>query len=94
MNDPTRRDPPESPRRSAHRDDERRFLLGRRSRRAELASALRIFAEYVRGLRALHFVGPCVTVFGSARLAAEPPRRTRPLRILRERVLPGGARDA
>jgi uncharacterized protein (TIGR00730 family) len=43
------------------------LLLGRRSRLAELRSALEIFAEYMRGLRALHFVGPCVTVFGSAR---------------------------
>lgn len=28
---------------------------------------LRIGWEFVRGFRALHFVGPCVTVFGSAR---------------------------
>jgi uncharacterized protein (TIGR00730 family) len=55
------------------RDAERRFLVGRRSRRAELASALRIFAEYMRGLRALHFVGPCVTVFGSARFKEGHP---------------------
>jgi uncharacterized protein (TIGR00730 family) len=48
-------------------DPERRFLARRRSRRAELGSALGIFFEYLRGLRALHFVGPCVTVFGSAR---------------------------
>ncbi|MFA6046305.1 MAG: TIGR00730 family Rossman fold protein [Phycisphaerales bacterium] len=27
----------------------------------------RIAAEFIRGFRALHFVGPCVTVFGSAR---------------------------
>jgi uncharacterized protein (TIGR00730 family) len=27
----------------------------------------------VRGFRALHFVGPCVTVFGSARFAADHP---------------------
>ena len=33
------------------------LLLGRRSRREELRSALGIFAEYLRGLRALHFVG-------------------------------------
>ena len=46
---------------------ERNLLLGRRSRLAELRSALEIFTEYMRGLRALHFVGPCVTVFGSAR---------------------------
>src|SRR5439155_915396 len=26
-----------------------------------------IFLEFIRGFRALHFVGPCVTVFGSAR---------------------------
>jgi hypothetical protein len=28
---------------------------------------VRIFFEFLRGFRALHFVGPCVTVFGSAR---------------------------
>jgi uncharacterized protein (TIGR00730 family) len=28
---------------------------------------VRIFFEFVKGFRALHFVGPCVTVFGSAR---------------------------
>lgn len=27
----------------------------------------RVFVEMIRGFRALHFVGPCVTVFGSAR---------------------------
>ncbi len=29
----------------------------------------RVGAEMLRGFRALHFVGPCVTVFGSARVA-------------------------
>jgi uncharacterized protein (TIGR00730 family) len=52
---------------------EQRFLVGRRTRRAELFSALGIFAEYMRGLRALHFVGPCVTVFGSARFPEGHP---------------------
>ena len=61
------------PRRDDGRRDEQRFLLGRRSRRAELRSALRIFFEYIRGLRALHFVGPCVTVFGSARFSEGHP---------------------
>jgi uncharacterized protein (TIGR00730 family) len=32
-----------------------------------LGSALRIFREIIYGFRKLHFVGPCVTVFGSAR---------------------------
>ena len=29
--------------------------------------------EFIRGFRALHFVGPCVTVFGSARFKADHP---------------------
>jgi uncharacterized protein (TIGR00730 family) len=49
------------------RDHEETFLVERRSRRAEFLNALRILYEFVRGFRALHFVGPCVTVFGSAR---------------------------
>ncbi len=52
---------------------ERRFLHGPRPRGAELAEAGRIFAECVRGFRRLHFVGPCVTVFGSARFEQDHP---------------------
>jgi uncharacterized protein (TIGR00730 family) len=44
-----------------------RFLQGPQPRGFELARAVRIFCELIRGFRALHFVGPCVTVFGSAR---------------------------
>jgi hypothetical protein len=47
--------------------DDRRFLAGPQSRLRELLWALKIFVELIRGFRALHFVGPCVTVFGSAR---------------------------
>ncbi len=43
------------------------FLDGPKSRLSELARILRIGAEFLRGFRRLHFVGPCVTVFGSAR---------------------------
>jgi uncharacterized protein (TIGR00730 family) len=46
-----------------------RFLQGPQTRRFELRHALQIFAEMIRGFRTLHFVGPCVTVFGSARFA-------------------------
>jgi uncharacterized protein (TIGR00730 family) len=46
---------------------ERRLLQGPHTRRHELRQAVRIFSECIRGFRALHFVGPCVTVFGSAR---------------------------
>ena len=34
---------------------------------------MRIFIEFIRGFRALHFVGPCVTVFGSARFKEGHP---------------------
>jgi uncharacterized protein (TIGR00730 family) len=47
--------------------EERRFLEGPRTRLDEAARAWRIFLEFIKGFRALHFVGPCVTVFGSAR---------------------------
>ena len=47
------------------------FLAGPRARLSELARAGRIAAEFIRGFRALHFVGPCVTVFGSARFREE-----------------------
>jgi uncharacterized protein (TIGR00730 family) len=43
------------------------FLEGPRERHFELFFAWRVFWEFLRGFRALHFVGPCVTVFGSAR---------------------------
>ncbi len=47
--------------------EEVRFLSGPQERGYELARALRIFFEFIRGFRKLHFVGPGVTVFGSAR---------------------------
>ena len=53
--------------------DEGRFLEGPHDRGSELLRALRIFREMIRGIRALHFVGPCVTVFGSARFAEDHP---------------------
>ena len=54
-------------------EDDRRLLEGPRSRTAEFLRLLRIMGEFVRGFRALHFVGPCVTVFGSARFNDEHP---------------------
>lgn len=43
------------------------MLSGPGWRISELLRAGRIFLECMKGFRALHFVGPCVTVFGSAR---------------------------
>jgi uncharacterized protein (TIGR00730 family) len=54
-------------------DEERKFLVGPRSRPLELGFALGVLKEMIRGFRKLHFVGPCVTVFGSARFAADHP---------------------
>ena len=52
---------------------EARFLEGPRPRGSELLWALGTFVEFIRGFRALHFVGPCVTVFGSARFKEDHP---------------------
>ncbi len=49
------------------------FLQGPQRRGFELASAFRFFFELVRGFRTFHFLGPCVTVFGSARFTADHP---------------------
>ncbi len=44
-----------------------KFLEGPQNRWAEFKFAIKVFLEFLKGFRALHFVGPCVTVFGSAR---------------------------
>jgi len=49
------------------------FLEGPKSRRFELWFAIQVFWEFLRGFRALHFIGPCVTVFGSARFREGHP---------------------
>lgn len=46
---------------------DRRLLEGPRSRTDEFFRVVRISIEFIKGFRALHFLGPCVTVFGSAR---------------------------
>jgi len=43
------------------------YLEGPKSRSSELAFTIRVFFQFIKGFRKLHFVGPCVTVFGSAR---------------------------
>jgi uncharacterized protein (TIGR00730 family) len=47
------------------------FLEGPQSRWKELKFLIKIMLEFIRGLRALHFVGPCVTIFGSARFTED-----------------------
>lgn len=50
-----------------------RFLEGPRPRWKELRSVLSIAGEFIYGFRKLHFVGPCVTFFGSARFKEDHP---------------------
>jgi hypothetical protein len=52
---------------------ERRFLEGPRSRLRELKFLFKVMYEFIRGFQKLHFVGPCVTVFGSARFKEDHP---------------------
>lgn len=49
------------------------LLEGPRSRFAELITLTRVMRDFLRGFRVLHFVGPCVTVFGSARIKSSEP---------------------
>ena len=57
----------EPPSRERAFQDDRKLLEGPRSRTAEFFRVVRISTEFIRGFRALHFLGPCVSVFGSAR---------------------------
>jgi uncharacterized protein (TIGR00730 family) len=49
------------------------FLEGPKSRLDEFITLLRVMRDFLRGFRVLHFVGPCVTVFGSARIKIDNP---------------------
>jgi len=51
----------------------RNFLQGPQTRGFELARLMRISGEFLKGFRRFHFLGPCVTVFGSARFADGHP---------------------
>jgi uncharacterized protein (TIGR00730 family) len=49
------------------RREEIKFLEGPQSRWEDFKMTVKVLVDFIRGFRALHFVGPCVTVFGSAR---------------------------
>ena len=49
------------------------YLEGPKSRGYELLFAWRVFKQFIKGFRHLHFVGPCITVFGSARFKEDHP---------------------
>jgi len=49
------------------------FLEGPQSRWKDLLFTLKTMREFIRGFRKLHFLGPCITVFGSARFKEDHP---------------------
>ena len=53
--------------------DERNNLEGPSNRLNELWFTLKVAYHFIRGFRKLHFIGPCVTVFGSARFQPDNP---------------------
>jgi len=61
---------------SDKKDNEKVFLEGPRSRFRELIFALKVLVEFISGFRILHFLGPCVAIFGSARITEESPYYT------------------
>lgn len=49
------------------------YLDGPKSRGYEFLFAWRVFRQFIKGFRTLHFSGPCITVFGSARFKEDHP---------------------
>lgn len=49
------------------------YLDGPKSRTYELGFAIKVLRQLIKGFRTLHFVGPCITVFGSARFKENHP---------------------
>jgi uncharacterized protein (TIGR00730 family) len=69
----TATDPRIIPGQTAATHEDRVLLEGPHSRTKELRLVLRAVRDFISGFRTLHFVGPCVTVFGSARVAESHP---------------------
>ncbi|AXY78718.1 TIGR00730 family Rossman fold protein [Paraflavitalea soli] len=49
------------------------YLDGPKPRTYELSFAWKVFTQFIKGFRNLHFLGPCITVFGSARFREDHP---------------------
>lgn len=72
-------DPPASPKevRDEHQFsaafEDRMLLSGPNPRSRDFRLLMGVVNDFLSGFRTLHFVGPCVTVFGSARYAEDHP---------------------
>ena len=49
------------------------YLEGPKPRIYELGFTFEVLWQFIKGFRTLHFVGPCITVFGSARFKEDHP---------------------
>jgi uncharacterized protein (TIGR00730 family) len=49
------------------------YLDGPKPRVNEFMFAIDLFSQFIKGFRTLHFVGPCITIFGSARFKEDHP---------------------
>jgi uncharacterized protein (TIGR00730 family) len=56
-----------------NKSEESKFLEGPQSRWKELTFILKVLLEFIKSFRVFHFLGPCVTVFGSARFGEDHP---------------------
>ena len=54
-------------------NNDKNFLAGPRSRWQEFRYILGSISQFIKGFRVLHFAGPCITVFGSARFNEDHP---------------------
>ncbi|TRZ41263.1 TIGR00730 family Rossman fold protein [Robertkochia solimangrovi] len=53
--------------------EEQMFLKGPRDRIKELLFTMRVQYHFIKAFRKMHFMGPCITVFGSARVDKDHP---------------------
>ncbi|TRX16695.1 LOG family protein [Flavobacterium franklandianum] len=51
--------------------EESLFVQGLLSRFRDLVFVFKVFISFIRAFRKMHFIGPCVTIFGSARFGPE-----------------------
>ena len=64
--------------------NEIKFLDGPQSRWEDFKITVQTMFDFIKGFRALHFAGPCVTVFGSARFPETHPHYIKAQEIGRE----------
>lgn len=65
-------------------ESEIKYLDGPQSRWEDFKVTIRTVLDFIKGYRTLHFAGPCVTIFGSARFEEDHPHYIKAREIGRE----------